>query len=350
MKRYFFWLGIFGPAVGMTIAVLWTFYNIAIWQYDGPDTYFTIQPGEAFSSINHRLNKEEMVSSPKLFYRFAKARGDLTKFRAGTFKIQHNSTMLMIMETLTEGKSIDKQVTIPEGKNLYQIAEILEKASLCDASKFIKEAKSEELARSLKIPAATVEGYLFPDTYNFPPYLPEESIIRAMVGNFRRQTKDIDYRLSPLKSLHQLVTLASIVEKETGAAHERPVIAGVFYNRLRKKMRLQSDPTTIYGIWEEYNGDLKKRHLLTATPYNTYKIAGLPKGPIANPGIHAIKAVLNPELHSYLYFVSQNDGTHIFSKTYKDHNKAVEKFQKTRSNRVGKSWRNYSQKTNKSSN
>ena len=127
---------------------------------------------------------------------------------------------------------------------------------------------------------------------------------------------------------HQIITLASIVEKETGVASERGVIAGVFYNRLKKRMRLQSDPTTIYGIFPTFDGNLRKKDLLQHTPYNTYKIKGLPPGPIANPGLDAINAAISPDRHTYLYFVSKNNGTHIFSKNYKDHRKAVNYYQK----------------------
>jgi UPF0755 protein len=140
-----------------------------------------------------------------------------------------------------------------------------------------------------------------------------------------------------------VIILASVVEKETGAKVERPMIAGVFTNRLKKNMRLQSDPTTVYGIWSRYKGNIRKADLLELTPYNTYKIPALPLGPISNPSLEAIQAVLNPETHSYLYFVSKNDGTHVFSKTYQDHEKAVEDFQRNSKARQGKSWRNLKQ-------
>jgi UPF0755 protein len=137
----------------------------------------------------------------------------------------------------------------------------------------------------------------------------------------------------------EIITLASIVEKETGAPEERPIIAGVFHNRLSKKMRLQSDPTTIYGIWSRYKGNLHKSDLLDPNPYNTYYVPALPAGPISNPGIESIRATLNPSIHHYLYFVSKNDGTHTFTSTYEDHSKAVTQFQLDRRAREGKSWR-----------
>jgi UPF0755 protein len=144
-------------------------------------------------------------------------------------------------------------------------------------------------------------------------------------------------------SPHEVIILASIVEKETGAKWERPTIAGVYLNRLKKKMRLQADPTTIYGIWESYNGNLKRKHLLQKTAYNTYKMSGLPLGPIANPSLAAIKAVLAPKVHKFLYFVSKNDGTHVFTPTYKKHQEAVDYWQRNKRNRKGKSWRDLKQ-------
>ena len=159
-----------------------------------------------------------------------------------------------------------------------------------------------------------------------------------MVKHFFKKWQTLNLNVSSQKR-HDLITLASIIEKETGASFERPTISGVFHNRLKKRMRLQSDPTTIYGIYEKFTGNLRKKHLLQKTPYNTYKIFGLPLGPISNPGLESLKAAITPKKHNYLYFVSKNDGTHKFSRNYKDHLKAVTAFQKNRAARKGKSWR-----------
>jgi UPF0755 protein len=169
----------------------------------------------------------------------------------------------------------------------------------------------------------------------------QEEILKAMVKRFQSAWGPNDEQKARELGLtrDQVITLASIVEKETGAPEERPIIAGVFHNRLAKKMRLQSDPTTIYGIWSKYKGNLHKSDLLDPTPYNTYTVPALPAGPISNPGAEAIRATLNPAVHHYLYFVSKNDGTHIFTGTYEDHSKAVTQFQIDRKAREGKSWR-----------
>jgi UPF0755 protein len=339
MKRYFLYFGVLAPMLAITLAGINAYYMIAVWDYDGPNYEFVVNPGDGFARINHNLNKADLISNAKIFHRYAQVTGVMTKFKSGRFLIKKNSTMLDVMTELLYGVAIAEKITIPEGKNLFEIAKLLESKKIIKSSRdFIRLAKSTELAKELGIPAERVEGYLYPDTYRFSKSTPEKSVIKLMVSEFKRQTKKIEFENSDM-SVHEVITLASIVEKETGAGHERPMIAGVFLNRLKKRMRLQSDPTTIYGIYENFNGNLRKRHLQEKTPYNTYRIGGLPKGPISNPGILSIKAVLNPTSHSFLYFVSQNDGTHAFSKTYRQHIQAVNKWQKNRKNRVGKSWR-----------
>ena len=180
----------------------------------------------------------------------------------------------------------------------------------------------------MQIPAQTFEGYLFPDTYYFSQDVTPKQIITSMVNQFRMTFKDEwEIRAHALGfTMHEIITLASIIEKETGVASERPVIASVFHNRLRKKMRLASDPTVIYGI-KVFNGNITKKDLNRLTPYNTYMIRGLPPGPIANPGAESIKAALYPAKTNLLYFVAKFDKTHQFSATLADHNRAVRKYQ-----------------------
>lgn len=337
-KKNIFIFFIIAPLLSLSLVGIRIYYAMDIKKYQGPEVVFTIKPGEAFSSINYRLKKEELISSSKLFYRYAKLNDLMTKFKVGNYVIKPGLNMFGIFDTLLHGKAITIRVTIPEGKNLFQIAQILENKKITNAKKFIKLAKNEEFVHSLGIPAKRVEGYLYPDTYQFSKNSSPKLIIKSMVNLFSRRTKNLNWQLKNLTK-HQLVTLASVVEKETGAGFERPIIAGVFHNRLLKRMRLQSDPTTIYGIFESYKGNIRKRHLQQKTPYNTYKIPALPVGPISNPGLTSLNAVLNPQKHQFLYFVSKNDGTHQFSKSYKDHRKAVNYFQKNRKNRKGKSWR-----------
>ncbi len=345
MKRYWWVFVLAAPALALFMAAVMVYYMVGVWQYQGKDVVFEVQPGEGFSKINGRLHHQDLISSAKIFHRYAQFNGLMTKFKAGKFEIKSGSNMLDIFDTLISGQSITAPVTIPEGKNLFQVAQIMEQDKIIsDANQFIDIAKDPEFAKQLNIPGSRVEGYLYPETYKFTPGSEAKDVIRSMVDVFNEKTKDLDFSKAPLGlKKHEVIILASVVEKETGAAVERPMIAGVFINRLKKRMRLQSDPTTIYGIWENFNGNLRKKHLLAKTDYNTYKIPALPKGPISNPGLSSIKAVLFPAKHNYLYFVSQNDGTHIFSQTYSQHRKAVERYQKNHRARQGKSWRDLKQ-------
>ncbi|WP_052590565.1 endolytic transglycosylase MltG [Halobacteriovorax marinus] len=342
-KKHLFIFLVLGPLLGIFAGGLKVYYSIAIWKYQGPEKTFVIKPGEGFSKINHHLATQELISSSKLFYRYNKINNSLSDFKAGNYIIKPGTNMLDIITILTTGKGQTISVTIPEGKNLFQIADILSAEKVTDKESFIKLSKSPDFVSSLGIPASRVEGYLYPETYHFAKNTPAATVIKTMVNTFNNKTAEVDFSKSKL-SKHSVIILASVVEKETGASFERPQIAGVFHNRLKKRMRLQSDPTTIYGIWENYNGNLRKKHLLERTEYNTYKIPALPIGPISNPGLESIKAVLSPDTHKYLYFVSKNDGTHIFSETYKQHRRAVNEFQKNAKNRKGKSWRDLNKK------
>ncbi len=345
MKKYL-WVFLFAaPALAIFMAGLKVYYSMAIWQYEGESIVFEIKRGETFGQINGRLYRRGIISSAKIFHRYAQINDVMTKFRAGNFKIENGETMLGVFDTLLKGKALSEEVTVPVGKNLFEIATIFEENKIIKATEFISLAKSQSYTEKLGIPGERMEGYLYPDTYHLTENMDSKSLINLMYQNFLNKTKVLNFSTAPLGlTKHQVVILASMVEKETGAGHERPMIAGVFINRLKKRMRLQSDPTTIYGIYEEFNGNLRKRHLLEKTPYNTYKIPALPVGPISNPGIESLAAVLKPKKHDYLYFVSQNDGTHVFSKNYKDHLKAVKEYQLNPKNRKGKSWRDLNKK------
>ena len=193
----------------------------------------------------------------------------------------------------------------------------------------------------------SLEGYLFPDTYHFNHTMTLPEMIRQMVKRFRSVwTAEHDRKAARFRlTQHQVVTLASIIEKETGAPQDRTLISSVFHNRLKKRMRLQSDPTIIYGIWERYDGNIRRADIRSQTPYNTYVISALPIGPISNPGKLAIEAALDPAVGEFLYFVSRNDGTTAFTRTLAEHSNEVRRFQLNRGAREGKSWRNLGKET-----
>ncbi len=226
------------------------------------------------------------------------------------------------------GKGVFRRVTIPEGLTVSEVADLLDKAGIANKERFLMESEDPELLSSLQLDGKGLEGYLFPDTYYFTPFATEKDVIIAMVEEFRKafnpemvaQSKAIGL------DLHQVVTLASLIEKETGFNEERALVSAVFHNRLKLGIPLQSDPTVIYGL-KNFSGTLTRKDLESPSPYNTYRIQGLPPGPICNPGVSSLTAALNPAQVPYLYFVSKNDGSHLFSVNLQDHNRAVRIYQ-----------------------
>lgn len=310
--------------------------------YTGPDINFTVHNGDTFGKINQRLFNRGLISDRRIFHYYGKLKDVLTKFRAGNYTIVRGSNMGQVLDVLVHGQPNLTSITIPEGKNMYEIATLIGKSGIASEQDFLDAVTHPDLISALKIQAMNLEGYLYPETYRFAPDTPAKTVVRTMVDLFIKRTENIEFN-HPFLNRHQVVTLASVVEKETGAKVERPQIAGVFTNRLKKRMRLESDPTTIYGIWKRYKGNIRKSDLLEVTPYNTYKIPALPAGPISNPSLEAIKAVLDPAQHDYLFFVSKNDGTHVFTRSYQEHVQAVEDFQRNTRARKGKSWRDLKQ-------
>lgn len=257
---------------------------------------------------------------------------DPPKLRAGEFSLPRGLTPLELIRFLHTAKPVQHRITVPEGLTMAQIADIFAKEGWADAAVFLQLCHDKAFMQSLGLETDSLEGYLFPETYSLVRgETDERSIISAMTQRFLAVWNELDVADDRGLSRHQLVTLASIVEKETGSAGERGLIAGVFHNRLRTGMRLQSDPTTIYGI-KDFNGNLTKADLRAATPYNTYVISGLPPGPICNPGQAALEAALRPAATPYFYFVAKNDGSHQFSRTLEEHNRAVLEYQKKKKN------------------
>jgi UPF0755 protein len=289
----------------------------------------TVAPGRSFTALAESLHARGIVDSPFRLKLLARMAGYDKRIKAGEYMLSSAMKPRQLLNVLAEGRVHLYRVTIPEGFTLYQIAERLDHLSLVSADDFIRAATDSREAAHYGIAGATFEGYLFPDTYDFPRGITPRRIIAAMVGRFWEKFKPAwKARARELGlSVHQVVILASIIEKETASAPERPLIAAVFYNRLKKGMRLESDPTVIYAI-PDFNGNLTRRDLKARTPYNTYRIRGLPAGPIANPGTAALEAALYPARTDFLYFVARKDGTHQFSRTLKEHNRAVTRFQR----------------------
>jgi len=289
---------------------------------------FTIQSGQSLKVIAKNLEKESFISNKTYFKLFARLQKAGKKLQAGEYLLSASKSPEQILEILVKGKVKLYKITLPEGLNLKEIAALVEKADLCIKTNFENLCHDRAFIISLGMKSTSLEGYLFPDTYFFPKHTTCETIITTMVHHFKNIfTEKWDFRAKEIGfSVHEIVTLASIIEKETGDAKERPLISSVFHNRLKKNMRLESDPTVIYGI-KNFDGNIKRKHLKTLTPYNTYQIKGLPPGPIANPGALSLQAALYPAQSEYLFFVSKKDTTHKFSKTIQAHNRAVQKYQ-----------------------
>ena len=287
-----------------------------------------VRSGQGFKAISVMLYNKGLILHPLKFRLFARIHGYDKHIKAGEYMLSNAMTPEKILQIMEQGKVLLHRLTIPEGYNLTQIARSVEAAGFGTEADFFKIATDPEFVHSLGIEAQTLEGYLFPDTYFFTIDATPKDIIHTMIKRFRQVfTEKWKNRAKSLgMTIHQVITLASIIEKETGIAEERPIISSVFHNRLKRKMRLESDPTVIYGL-DDYNGNITRENLEDPTPYNTYTIRGLPPGPISNCGVRAIKAALYPADTKYLYFVSKRDGTHYFSTNFKEHERAVRKYQ-----------------------
>ncbi len=291
-----------------------------------------IPSGKTLQEIGFMLEREGLVVNSHAFVALAALRGETHRIRAGIYRLEAPLSCLSLLERLAVGPVELYRVTIPEGWNLLQVAEKLAGMGLVDVMGFLSKARDPVWASGLLgFNAASLEGFLFPDTYLFPPGTTEQTILHTMVKRFQRAfPAEFHSRLLELGwDVLQAVTLASLIEKETCAPEERALVSGVFHKRLRMGMKLESDPSVIYGL-DNFKGELRKSHLLMAHPYNTYFFQGLPPGPICNPGQESLRAALFPAQTDYLFFVSKNDGTHHFSRTLGEHLRAVARYQKAR--------------------
>jgi len=290
-----------------------------------------IQAGMGFRDIARVLEENGIIRDRSSFYLLARMEEAIPRVKAGEYEMNTNMTPRMVLSKLVRGDVIKYPITIPEGFTLLQIGEILHQAGVCTKNIFWEKVKDPSLVASLGLDGDSLEGYLFPDTYNFPKGLGEESAIRQMVARFKNIYASLAKRAEQLGlNRKDVVILASMIEKEAVDDQERRLISAVFHNRLQRGMALQSDPTAVYGLktGRAKNERITREDLLRKTPYNTYRFSGLPKGPIANPGFKSLYAVLHPADVNYLYFVSKNDRTHYFSQTLQEHNRAVAKYQK----------------------
>jgi UPF0755 protein len=311
----------------------------------GKQTVFTVEAGDSFNGVAKKLEEKNLIRSANLLILVARLNNIRSKLKAGDYYLNAALSPKDIMQVLISGKSILRTFTVSEGLNMYEVAHLFEKLGYGKKSEFLDVCFNKEfLHKILGDDVYSCEGYLFPETYNIEKKTSAEKLVELMLKLFLKNYEEVN-RKNNLDgwSRHQIITLASIIEKETGQGSERPLISAVFHNRLKKKMKLQTDPTVLYGILDQtraYRDNITRKDLETPSRYNTYTNFGLPYGPISNPGKAAITAVFEPADSDFLFFVSKNNGTHIFSKTYEEHNQNVKAFQLNAKAREGKSWRN----------
>ncbi len=345
--------------IAALLFLLAAFLSLNLWHYSktplttgvsGVKVVVYIPPGASFKQIQHILSRAGLMEPDHRFLILARLTGAVGRLRAGEYSLSGRISPLDLLHCLRQGKTLRHFLTIPEGANIFQTARIIADSGLTDERQALSLFRNVDFIHSLGLHETSLEGYLFPDTYAFKKGMTARSVIGRMVKRMtvkfteecRRQSLDdkiiIDCNLLKVSSpadflskgyIHltarEALILASIVEKETAAPEERPIVAEVFINRLRKGMRLQTDPTVIYGL-KKFHSPLTKLDLRTPTPYNTYILPALPQGPICNPGSASLRAVMRPATGNYYYFVSRHNGRHYFSTTLKEHNRAVRKY------------------------
>lgn len=296
-----------------------------------PPTVVVVDPGASLRQVATRLEANHILDQPRRFALLARWRGAAGRIQAGEYRLTPPLTPDGLLALLVAGQVWRHTLTLPEGLTVVEIAERVEAAGIGSAADFRAACTDPAIRNAAGAGADSVEGYLLPQTYQWQRPTTAAALARRMAVAMARLWTPERAAAAVAIGLnrHQTLTLASIVEKETGRPEERPIIAAVFLNRLRRRMRLQSDPTVIYGL-ADFDGNLTRAHLEHDTPYNSYTREGLPPTPICNPGVAAIDAVLHPATTDALYFVSRGDSSHIFSATFEEHERQVNRYQRHR--------------------
>ena len=319
-------------ALGVIVGgVLWGRLHDPYQGYEGNEQFVVIARGTGTAAIGRRLVEAGVVRDELAFRVAVRWTGRSRALQAGEYRFDRPLSASDVVERLARGDVYARRITFPEGLTIREMAAIYQSRDFGPAAHFLEAAANASLIRDLDAEAVDLEGYLFPETYALPRETPASRLIAMMVARFRATYTDAWRRSAQAQELttRQVVTLASLVEKETGKADERPIVAAVYRNRLKIGMGLQADPTVVYALQKagQYNGNIRRDDLALDSPYNTYRHAGLPPGPIAAPGAASLEATLMPAPVSYLYFVSRNDGSHAFAETLPEHNRNVQEFQ-----------------------
>jgi UPF0755 protein len=332
-----------GIGLGILLLLLLVPAALAAWSWwtlqrpykghEGPEARVLIAPGTGTGRILQILQRDGVIADARLARAYLIYKGE-PKIQAGEYAFRGELTTAQVLGKLVRGQTVGRTLTLIEGLTLEEIAAQLASQGFGRREVFLDLMRSPRLVAGLDPDAPDLEGYLFPETYSFAVGTSEREIVETLVKTFRKRfERDVRPRMaagSPGRSVRQVVTLASIVEKEAKAPQERPLIAAVYRNRLDHRIGLAADPTVIYALKRvgRWNGNLRREDLQMDSPYNTYRYAGLPPGPICSPGLASLAAAAAPADVPYLYFVSRNDGTHVFAQTLAEHNRNVEIWQR----------------------
>ena len=304
--------------------------------YDAAEQFVEIPVGTGSVSMGKRLADAGVIRSAEAFRLAVWMRGSGRRLQAGEYRFDRPMTTAEVVDKIARGDVYVRALTFREGLTNREMAALFESAGFGTAAEFLKAARNAQLVSDIDPAARDLEGYLFPDTYTLPRTATATQLVERMVSRFKKAlTPELrEQAAAHGLNVRELVTLASLVEKETGKAEERPIVAGVYANRLRIRMPLQCDPTVIYALMlaGRYDGNIRREDLQMDSPYNTYRYPGLPPGPIAAPGEASLRAAAAPAAVPYLYFVSRNDGSHVFAATLDEHNRNVATYQLRRPN------------------
>jgi UPF0755 protein len=287
----------------------------------------SLPEGSGVARLAQELKQGGIIRSSWHFILVSRLRGQAQRLKAGEYRFSDAMTTTEILAKVVEGRVDFRRFTLPEGYSTYQAAELLERKGLLGRDEFLAACRDPRLLARLGIGTASVEGYLFPATYNLSRGESASQLVSRMTAQFEKNYAAMAGRAAGTRSRHAVVTMASMIEKEAVFPIEKPLISSVFHNRLAMGMRLQSDPTAVYGV-RAFGGTVSSADIRRHSPYNTYLHRGLPPGPIGNPGADALAAALHPAATPYLYFVARQDGTHHFSRTLGEHNRAVQRYLK----------------------
>jgi UPF0755 protein len=320
----YFILPLFLAAIGLFCYVIASIYYI-----QSPSSVLVeIPKGSGLKDVARILKDGGAIRDDRVFVVYALLRNARSRLKAGEYAFGAGSNMASILDKIVRGRVFLRRITVPEGLTVKQIAKLLDEKGVVKKEEFLEAAEDKEFVKELLGGSAkSFEGYLFPDTYKYPKGISARELITLMVEEHKKAFMSLGTSRIGLPP-HSIVTIASIIEKETALPEEKPLVSAVLHNRLKLGMKLECDPTVIYALGDDFDGTLTKKDLKVESDYNTYLVPGLPPGPISNPGMDSLKAAVNPPDVPYLYFVSQGDGTHKFSTTYVDHQRAVLKYRK----------------------